>query len=484
MVSSLQTNKTKLVCTIGPASDSPQMIEKIIEAGMNIARLNFSHGDFDYHGKVIKNIRAASERIGKRVAIMADLPGPKMRIGEFAEDSVQLEKDAEFTLNVEDIVGNESQVSISMKQLPNALHKGDLLFLNDGLIQLVVERIVNTEIQCRVVIGGELRSRKGLNIPGIDLGSSAFTSRDRECMQFALEHGVDAISQSFVSHAQDLKNVRVAAQEMGFDPFIIAKIERASIHKNIDEILEECDGIMVARGDLGVEIPIEQIAVVQKFVIANANLAGKPVITATQMLQSMTHNRRPTRAEATDVANAILDGTDCVMLSEESAMGAYPIDSVSMLAKICAATEPHRLQEHRKGVIKPQVKQNMPSFAETYLPSFADSIAGSIEKFLKSVEDPAAVFIPTTSGHTARSVTRARLPVWILSASPSTKICQELMFSYGVWPVETLERPANWTGFLKEQIDSLNLNGKSIVAVEGPSVGNPGRNHKIELIRL
>ncbi len=483
-MSSLQANKTKLVCTIGPASDSPQMIEMIIKAGMNIARLNFSHGDFDYHGKVIKNIRAASEHIGKRVAIMADLPGPKMRIGKFAEDSVQLEKDAEFTLSVEDIVGNESQVSISMKQLPHALHKGDLLFLNDGLIQLVVERIQNTEIQCRVLMGGELRSRKGLNIPGIDLGSSAFTSRDRECMQFALEHGVDAISQSFVSNAQDLKDVRGAAREMGFDPFIIAKIERASIHKNIDEILEQCDGIMVARGDLGVEIPIEQIAVVQKFIIARTNLAGKPVITATQMLESMTHNRRPTRAEATDVANAILDGTDCVMLSEESAMGAYPIESVSMLAKICAATEPHRLQEHRKGVLKPQVKQNLQRFADSYLPSFADSIAGSIEKFLKSVEDPAAVFIPTSSGQTARSVTRARLPVWILSASPSAKTCQELMFSYGVWPIENMEQPANWTGFIREQINRLHLKGKTVLAVEGPSTENPGRNHKIELIQL
>ncbi len=370
-MTSLQTNKTKLVCTIGPASDSPKMIEKIIEAGMNIARLNFSHGDFEYHGKVIKNIRAASERIGKRVSIMADLPGPKMRIGYFADDSVQLDKDAEFALNIEEIVGNESQVSISMKQLPSALHKGDILFLNDGLIQLVVEKIQNTEIQCRVLMGGELRSRKGLNIPGVDLGSSAFTSRDRECMQFALEHGVDAISQSFVSNAQDLKDVRGAAQEMGFDPFIIAKIERASIYKKIDEILEQCEGIMVARGDLGVEIPIEQIAVVQKYVIARANLAGKPVITATQMLESMTHNRRPTRAEATDVANAVLDGTDCVMLSEESAMGAYPIESVLMLAKICSATEPHRLQEHRKGVLIPQIKH--------YLPSFVDHFAGSIE---------------------------------------------------------------------------------------------------------
>ena len=304
-MSLLQSPKTKLVCTIGPASDSEQMLENMINAGMNIARLNFSHGNFEYHGKVIKNIRAVSNRIGKRIAIMADLPGPKMRVGKFSDDSVTLKKDAKFTLSVEDIIGNEDRVSISMKQLPGALHKDNILFLNDGLIQLVVERIQGTEIQCRVLMGGELRSKKGLNVPGINLGTSAFTSRDRECMQFALEQGVDAVSQSFVSDAQDIKDVRSAAQEIGYDPFIIAKIERASIYEKIDEILEQCDGIMVARGDLGVEIPIEEIAVVQKFIIAKANLVGKPVITATQMLESMTHNRRPTRAEATDVANAV-----------------------------------------------------------------------------------------------------------------------------------------------------------------------------------
>ena len=189
-MSLLQSPKTKLVCTIGPASDSEQMLENMIKAGMNIARLNFSHGDFDYHGQVIKKIQTVSKRTGKRIAIMADLPGPKMRIGKFLNDSVTLRKDAKFTLSVKDIVGNESHVSISMKQLPDALHKGNILFLNDGLIQLVVENIQDTEIKCRVLMGGELRSRKGLNVPGIDLGTSAFTNRDKECMQFALEHAL------------------------------------------------------------------------------------------------------------------------------------------------------------------------------------------------------------------------------------------------------------------------------------------------------
>lgn len=475
-MSLLQSPKTKLVCTIGPASDSEQMLENMIDAGMNIARLNFSHGNFEYHGKVIKNIRAVSKRIGKRIAIMADLPGPKMRVGKFSDDSVTLKKGAKFTLSVEDIIGNEDRVSISMKQLPGALHKDNILFLNDGLIQLVVERIQGTEIQCRVLMGGELRSKKGLNVPGINLGTSAFTSRDRECMQFALEQGVDAVSQSFVSDAQDIKDVRGAAQELGYDPFIIAKIERASIYEKIDEILEQCDGIMVARGDLGVEIPIEEIAVVQKFIIAKANLVGKPVITATQMLESMTHNRRPTRAEATDVANAVLDGTDCVMLSEESAMGAYPIESVLMLAKICIATEPCRLQEHYKGVIKPQTTG--------YHPSFVDHIAVSVEKLLSDVKNPAAVLIPTTSGHTATSITRVRLPIWILAVSSSAKTCQELMFSYGVWPIENEKRPVDWKDFIKGQIEKLQLKGERVLAVEGPSPDNPERNHKIELINL
>jgi len=475
-MSLLQSPKTKLVCTIGPASDSEQMLENMIKAGMNIARLNFSHGNFAYHGQLIKKIRAVSKRTGERIAIMADLPGPKMRIGKFPDDSVTLKKDAEFTLSVEDIVGSESHVSVSMKQLPGILKKGNILFLNDGLIQLVVENIRGAEIQCRVLMGGELRSKKGLNVPGIDLGTSAFTSRDRECMQFALEQGVDAVSQSFVSDAQDIKDVRGAAQEMGYDPFIIAKIERASIYDKIDEILDQCDGIMVARGDLGVEIPIEEIAIVQKFVIAKANLVGKPVITATQMLESMTHNRRPTRAEATDVANAVLDGTDCVMLSEESAMGAYPLESVMMLAKICKATEPSRMQEHYMGVLKPQTTG--------YHPSFVDHIAVSIEKLLSEVKNPAAVLIPTTSGHTATSITRVRLPIWILAVSSFTKTCQELMFSYGVWPLENKKRPLDWTEFIKEQIEGLQLKGNSVLTVEGPSPDNPDRNHKIELIRL
>ena len=244
-----------------------------------------------------------------------------------------------------------------MPASPQAVKPGDTIFLNDGLIQMEAVKVEGKDIQCRVIVGGELRSRKGLNLPGIDLGISAFTDHDYRCLKFALEQGVDAVSQSFVESGKDLDAVRNAATALGFNPLIIAKVERSRALARIDEILEAADGIMIARGDLGVEIPIEQIALVQKQLMRKANLLGKPVITATQMLESMTDNRRPTRAEATDVANAILDGTDCVMLSGESAMGKYPVESAAMLARIAATIEPFRpayyvretLKGHRPG---------------------------------------------------------------------------------------------------------------------------------------
>jgi pyruvate kinase len=472
----LPTNKTKLVCTIGPASDSPEMIEQMIEAGMNVARLNFSHGDFTGHGEVIGKIRAAADKTGKRVAIMADLPGPKMRIGLFKKEPVQLVNGEQFILTSDEVAGTRERVSITMKTLPQAVRPGNILFLADGLIQLRVDQVQGADIICTILVGGELRSKKGLNIPGIDLGTSAFTERDRECMQFALENGVDAVAQSFVNNARDVEDVRAAAAKMGFDPFIVAKIERASVMENIDEILAVTDGIMVARGDLGVEIPIEQIAVAQKFITARANFFGRPVITATQMLESMTSNRRPTRAEATDVANAILDGTDCVMLSEESAMGDYPLEAVEMLAKIAAATEPHRRQRHFESTLKPQAKD--------YIPNAVDLIAVSIENILAKIDSPAAVLSPTASGYTARSLTRFRLPVWILAVSAAKRTCRELMFSYGVHPILEGEHPDDWTAYARSYASAYGLEGSCIIQTEGPSPDHPAANHKMEIINL
>jgi pyruvate kinase len=399
---SLPAHKTKIVCTIGPASESPEIIEKMIRAGMNVARLNFSHGDFSSHKKVIENLRTASRAIGRRVAIMADLPGPKMRIGQLAQEPIELKSGDSFTLTTEDIVGDSRRVSVSFSGLAQAVKPGDILFLNDGFIQLEAVRVEGNDVECRVVVGGELRSRKGLNLPGIDLGISAFTDRDHECLRFAMEQGVDAVSQSFVETGADIAAVREAAHALGHNPFIIAKIERAGALTHMDGILESVDGIMIARGDLGVEIPIEEIAVVQKRLMRQTNLLGKPVITATQMLESMTDNRRPTRAESTDVANAIIDGTDCVMLSGESAMGKYPVEAVSMLAKIAAAIEPRRTEYPVREALK------KPSSGENIRP--ADLIALSVETTLEYIS-PAVVVVPTRSGATARSIARFRLPV-------------------------------------------------------------------------
>ena len=471
----LPANKTKLVCTIGPASDSPEMLKKMIVAGMNVARLNFSHGEFHAHGEVIKRIRAAAMEVGQRVAILADLPGPKMRIGHFADEPIELNHGDRFTLTTDDILGDQNRVSMTLERLPQVVKVGDILFLNDGLIQMKVVEVCGNDVICEVDVGGELRSRKGLNLPGIDLGESAFTPYDYECMKFALENGVDCISQSFVNDAADIIAVRNAAADLGYQPFIIAKIERKSNRENIDSILEATDGIMVARGDLGVEIPIEDIAVAQKYIIGKANLLGKPVITATQMLESMTTNRRPTRAEATDVANAILDGTDCVMLSGESAMGHYPLESVSMLAKIAASTEPFRPSRHYHRILK--------YLREKTVLHTVDLITQSVEKAVEEI-DSEAVMVPSASGATARNMTRFRLPAWIYAISPNEKTCQDLLFSYGVYPVLHHEHPGNWTEYAGKLTKTHAIKGDFMVITEGPSPAHPQTNHRMEIIDL
>ncbi|MGA8832468.1 MAG: pyruvate kinase, partial [Desulfomonilaceae bacterium] len=400
----LPLNKTKIVCTIGPASRSPETIEQMILAGMNVARINFSHGDFADHNEVITNIREVSARHGRDVAILADLPGPKIRIGNLKEDPVELRTGDQFSLTIDEIQGDRNRVSVNLPSLPQAVNKGDQIFLNDGLIELEVVSITGHDVNCVVRVGAELRSRKGLNLPGISLGIGAFTDRDYECLRFALDHQVDAVSQSFVESASDIGALRDAASVLGASPFVIAKIERSRALDNIDEILAAADGIMIARGDLGVETPIERIALVQKEIMAKANTLGKPVITATQMLESMTSNRRPTRAESTDVANAILDGTDCVMLSAESATGQYPIDAVATLSRIASATEAYRCQRPIGHFLA------MPEIDEKL--NIRDLIAVSVKNAVEHIQ-PAVIFAPTRSGASARSMSRFKLPVWV-----------------------------------------------------------------------
>jgi pyruvate kinase len=468
-------NKTKIVCTIGPASNSKKILEQLILAGMNIARINFSHGDFEGHAKVIKNIRSASLKAGRRVAIMADLPGPKIRIGEFETEPVELIPGDTFTLTAEEIIGGLNRVSVSFLRLPQAVSTGDRLFLNDGLIQLRVLKVMGNNVQCEVIVGGELRSRKGLNLPGIELGISAFTEHDKKCLKFARQHGIDAVSQSFVETGQDITAVSRAASKLGYEPFIIAKIERSRALDNFDSILEAADGIMIARGDLGVEIPIEEIAVVQKRLVRQTNIMGKPVITATQMLESMTGNRRPTRAEATDVANAIIDGTDCVMLSGESAMGKYPVNAAAMLARIAAAVERQGLGHRLRDTLKTHSREGTVSMT--------DLIALSVQNALERIT-PATVIVPTRSGSTARNIARFRLPVWITAVSSQETTCQNLLFTYGVFPVHEPGHPEDWKKFAADWLESQGVEGSLVVLTEGPSSKHPDSNNRMEIIDL
>jgi pyruvate kinase len=471
----LPKQKTKIVATIGPASESPEMLSRLIAAGLNVARLNFSHGDFSKHAEVIGRLREAARQAGRRVAIMADLPGPKMRLGKIDPEPIQLTAGSSFTLTNEDTIGDAQRVSMTFEPLPRVVKRGNRLFLNDGVVQLIVDRISGNDVECIVAVGGELRSRKGLNLPGIDLGIGAFTARDRECLQFALGAGVDAVSQSFVERAHDIEAVRDAAAELGHHPFIIAKVERADALEHYDEILSAADGIMVARGDLGVEVPIEEIADIQKRLIAKANLSGKPIITATQMLESMVGSRLPTRAEATDVANAILDGSDCVMLSGESATGKFPEEAVTMLARIAAFTETHRPRTTlaaRRELLQEQAAM-----------SGGNRMTSVVEHALDTVPCD-LVLVPTRSGTTARTLSRCKPSAWLLAPSPDPAVCQGLTFSYGVHPVDLADEDPDWREFIETWLRQNQVSAGRVMLVAGPSVKRPNANYRIELLRL
>jgi pyruvate kinase len=475
MMAALPDHKTKIVATIGPASESPEMLQRLILAGLNVARLNFSHGDFSGHAEAVHRIREAAKATGRRVAIMADLPGPKMRLGKIDPEPIYLTPGSTFTLTSDDIVGNDQRVSMSFQALPSVVKKGDRLFLNDGLVQLVVQRVTGNDVECIVAVGGELRSRKGLNLPSIELGISAFTDHDRACLEFALGAGVDAVSQSFVERAADIEAVRAAAAKIGKQPFVIAKIERVDALRHFDEILAAADGIMVARGDLGVEVPIEEIALTQKQLIAKANLAAKPVITATQMLESMVSSRLPTRAEATDVANAILDGTDCVMLSGESAMGKFPEESVAMLARIAAFTEAHR---------PPASLASRRELLHAQAPvTPTDRMASLVEHALDTVPCDVAV-VSTRSGSTARAISRCKPSVPIVAPCRDPAVCQSLAFSYGVHAVDHDEEDTDWRAFTSRWLNEHGVPASRALLIAGPSSRNPNANHRIELMQL
>ena len=426
----LPVHKTKIVCTIGPASCSPSKLEGMMDAGMNVARLNCSHGEFKEHAQNILNIRAAASKARHMVSIFMDLPGVKIRIGTLQNGSVMLKKGGDVVLTTRSCVGTETHIAVEFKQLYKNVSKGSIIFLNDGFIQLRVERIFDHDVYCKVLIGGKLLSHKGLNLPGAKININPITGRDLEIVDFGLKHGVNIFGLSFVEKPKDIIKVREFARKKGRSVYLIAKIERLEAIENFDEILQAADAVMIARGDLGVEIPIEEVPGVQKRLIQKANMMGRPVITATQMLESMTQNVRPTRAEVNDVANAILDGTDAVMLSEETAIGDYPVETVRMMAKIAKTTE----EQRDRGFLPDEGMLIDNKIAQSSQLTITD--VTSLNAVHAAHELNARYILsPTTSGNTARRISRLKPHCWVLSFSSNAKVADFLNFSYGVQPI-------------------------------------------------
>ena len=416
--------QAKIVCTIGPASDSQDNLSRLIDAGMDVARLNFSHGDWDWHRVVCERIR----RLAEHVAIMADLQGPKLRIGYMQNDTVvPLQRGATFTLTSRPVAGSENIVSLDYPDLPRDVAAGDTLYLDDGLIELRVTEVRDdTDIVCQVLTGGRLSSRKGIHAPRAILGMQVPTAKDRQDIELAVELDVDFLAVSFVAEAEDVRQVRAAVQQAGAEMPLISKIEREIALENFNRILEVSDGIMVARGDLAVNIPAEDVPRHQKAMIRACNQQGKPVICATQMLESMCAYPLPTRAEVSDVFNAILDGADAVMLSAESAAGDYPIDAVSMMARIVRSAE-----------------RTLPQFnpaAESVLPDqtpaiISHGISTMIERFNRHGGHITAILAVTRSGHTARMLARYRPGVPIIAATSSRRASRQFLLSRGITPM-------------------------------------------------
>ncbi len=415
--------KTKIICTIGPASRSPELLEKLVEAGMNVARLNFSHGTLEQHAQTIMDIRAASAKLSRHVAILQDLSGPKIRTGPLAAGTVTLKEGQPFTLTSRDVPGDEREVGLTYPDLPANVRAGDVLLLADGLLELAVESTSERDIRCRVVAGGPLGSNKGINLPHRSINAPILTEKDKRDLEFGLAHGVDFIALSFVRTAHDVASVKKVIAEGGFDVPLIAKIEKFEALANIDEIIKAADGIMVARGDLGVEIPLETVPRAQKMLIAKTNAAAKPVITATQMLRSMVEHPRPTRAEVTDVANAILDGTDAIMLSEETAAGAFPVQAVKVMAKVAADVEP--LFDHEGWNTKLKDATRL---------SFEAAVAHTAVEIATDI-GAAAILTCTTSGSTTRLVARYRPRQPLLAMTPHARTALRLALTFGAVPV-------------------------------------------------
>ncbi len=473
------TRRTRIVATIGPASESPAQLDALIAAGMNVARMNFSHGTHRDHARRIADVRAAAARAHRPIAILQDLQGPKIRTGALVGGtSVLLEAGAPLIITIDAIDGTAARVSTTYTHLPLDVAIGDHILVSDGLIDLQVTAVSPREVSTRVISGGELRQNQGINLPGVAVSIPALTAKDREDLAFGLSQGVDYVALSFVRRAADMRLIRDAIEAHGATVGVIAKIEKPEALDDLDAILQLCDGVMVARGDLGVEMPPEQVPLAQKRIIEAANFMGVPVITATQMLDSMIRNPRPTRAEASDVANAIIDGTDAVMLSGETATGAWPVDSVQMMHRIALETE--RSGRHHV-VSAPSFRSHGP----------ADSVAAAMCHAACGVAaevGAVAIIAFTVTGLTARLVARSRPSIPVIAVSPEIATVNRLSL---VWGIHAIHGRA--VNKLDDLIDMLHImlvgqdllpNGVKVVLVGGHPIAMGGTTNFVKVIEL
>jgi pyruvate kinase len=465
--------KTKIVCTIGPASGTPETIRKLLQAGMDVARLNFSHGSHEEHAARLATLRHVAKELDKTLAIILDTKGPEIRIGILKGGRVNLQDGARVTLTTEEIEGDENRISVTYKGMPHSVRPGSSILLDDGNIGLRVVDVQDQDVLCEVLFGGELADQKGVNLPGVHLDLPAVTDKDIADINFGIEHEVDFIAASFVRQAADVIAIRRLLEAMDADIHIIAKIETPEGVKNLEEIIKVSDGVMVARGDLGVEVAAEEVPLMQKAIISRCNYAGKPVITATQMLESMIHNPRPTRAEASDVANAILDGTDAVMLSGETAAGKYPVEAVKVMARIAERTEESL-----------NYAQLLKQRAASLSPTVTDAISYATCTTAQDL-GAAAIVTSTKSGFTARNVSKYRPKAPIVAVSPSEHVCRKLCL---VWGAQPLNAPMinNTDQMIKEAVEislakGLIKCGDLIVITAGVPVGVTGLTNLLKV---
>lgn len=466
--------KTKIVCTLGPATNDVEMMKQLIQNGMDAARINFSHGTYETHAETIAKLKQAREELNAPIPLILDTKGPEIRVKTFKEDKVRLEEDATFTLTTREVEGDVNIVSVTYADLPKDVHRGSRILIDDGLIELKVEDITETDVVCKVVNGGVVKSRKGVNLPGVEVNLPSLMEKDIEDLKFGVENGFDIVAASFIRSAEDVLKIRRVLEENGGGQMhIISKIENQQGVENIDKILEASDGIMVARGDLGVEIPPEEVPLVQKILIAKANRIGKPVITATQMLESMVHSPRPTRAEANDVANAIFDGSDAIMLSGETAAGAYPLEAVATMARIALKAE--------SAVDYAAKLANTTEPARVNITNAISMAACATAAELKT----AAITTVTKSGFTARMISRYR-PVCPLIASTSDEtVWRQMNLIWGCKPMlytGELPRGGVFDTALEIAVKSgLLKNGDTVVSALGMPLGFSGATNTLRV---